>query len=296
MKTSTYFYRSIEYYNAEDSSKEYAIVYRPNQPAKALLILLTGFGESPQLAERETNIPEIAAKNGILTLIISNNDGNMSFYIDQNAQQYLDEKIPEWLMKYNISSEKYYLGGFSLGGSGVVKYVQHCHVFDIKNVPSAVFTIDPPLDFYRMYKVYDKWVSDTTIAYMAKKQYQVFLEKMKNYFKGDLTQAYDNYLHLSPFCYEDKENIGARLFGNTPIQLYSEPDFNWTLNEKHWDAYDLNILDGETFINRLQKLGNKNANLIISQNKGIRKLLNVKHPHSWSIADGNEIVKWLNKF
>ena len=295
-KKQVAYFRSIEYFNTEDSSKDYAVVYRPNQAPKALLILLPGFGESPQLAERETNIPEYAATAGILTLIISNTDGNTSFYIDQKAQQYLDEMIPEWLIKYNITSGKYYLGGFSLGGSGVVKYVQHCQIYDIPQKPTAVFAIDPPLDFYRMYKVYDKWLNDTSISYLSKKQYQVFMDKMKVYFKGSVSDAYDNYMRLSPYSYEDKDNIGARLFGNTPIQIYSEPDFNWTLNEKHWDIYDLNIIDCESFINHLQKNGNKNASLVITLNKGKRKLLNIRHPHSWSIADGNEVIKWLNRF
>lgn len=295
-KSASYF-RTVDYYDKEDSTKNFAVVYRPNAPAKKLLILLTAFGESPMLAERETNIPTIAAINGILTVILSNNEGTSSFHIDASAQTYLDTMIPFLLLRYDIPNDAYYLGGFSLGGSGVVKYVEHCNTYDIKLKPIAVFAIDPPLDFLRLYKVYDNWMNDTSKFYNTNKPlYKMMLDKMRTYFRGDLSTAYDNYLHLSPYCYDDKNKFGVRLFENTPITIYCEPDFTWAMNEKHWNAYDLNILDNQSFINDLQRNGNNQAQLILTQNKGIRKLLNIKNPHSWSIADPNEVVKWLLKY
>ena len=121
-KSATYF-RTVDYFDKEDSSKNFAVVYRPNAPAKKLLILLPAFGESPMLAERETNIPTIAAINGILTVILSNNEGSASFQIDGNAQTYLDSMIPILLLRYGIPDDAYYLGGFSLGGSGIIKII-----------------------------------------------------------------------------------------------------------------------------------------------------------------------------
>ena len=295
-KTSLTYFRTIDFFDKEDSTKNYGIVYHPNAPAKSLLILLTAFGESPPMAEVETNIPAIAATKGMLTVILSNNEGNLSFQIDANAMHYLDSMIPILLNKYNIPNDNYYLGGFSLGGSSVVKYVQHCNVFDIKQKPKAVFAIDPPLDFNRLYHVYDRWLTDTSTYYMNKLQYKLFIDKMQTYFRGDVSTAYQNYLKLSPYCYEDKDNIGARLFEKMPISIYCEPDFSWAISEKHWNAYDLNVLDNMSFVNEIQKLGNKNAQLILTQNKGKRKIINQKHLHSWSIADANEVVNWLLKY
>lgn len=294
-KSLSYF-RTVDHYDLVDSTSNYGIVYHPNGPAKSLLILLTAFGESPPLAEMETNIPEIAAQKGMLTVLLSNNEGNLSFQIDANAMHYLDSMIPILLNKYNIPNSTYYIGGFSLGGSSVVKYVQHCTIYDIKPKPKAVFAIDPPLDFNRLYHVYERWMSDTSLLFRNKKQYQLFIDKMETYFRGDVSTAYQNYLKLSPYCYEDNNNVGARLFDKMPISIYCEPDFNWAITEKHWNAYDLNALDNVSFINELQKLGNKNSQLILTQNKGKRKILNQKNPHSWSIADANEIVNWLLKY
>lgn len=294
-KSSAY-YRSIEYFDKTDSTRNYAIFYRPNGPAQKLLILLPAFGESPQLAEIETDIPEVAAAKGIMTVILCNNEGNLSFQIDGNAQHYLDSMIPLLLTRNNIPKEAYYMGGFSLGGAGVVKYVQHCNIYDINPKPKAVFTIDPPLDFVRLYKVYDNWLNDTS-AYAANKPlYKMMLEKMRIFFKGDLTTAYDNYVKLSPYSYEDKNHFGAQLFAGTPILTYCEPDFLWAVKEKHWNAYDLNVIDNVGFYNELTKNGNTNARLVLTKDKGFRKILKFRHPHSWSIADANETVKWLLQY
>ena len=294
--SSISYLRTIDYFDKEDSSKNFAIVYRPNEPANSLLVLLPAFGESPQMAEIETDIPKVAVLQGIVTVILSNKEGNLSFQIDQNAQNYLDTIIPFLLLKYQIPNDKYYLGGFSLGGSAVVKYVQHCNVFDVIPKPKAVFAIDPPLDFYRLYNVYDRWLSDTSAFFSNKKIYITMLEKMRTYFRGDLSNAYENYLKLSPYCYEDRNKVGVRLYDKTPITIFCEPDFNWAMNEKHWSAYDLNVIDNVSFINELKKNGHNQAQIILTKDKGFRKILKFKHPHSWSIANANETVKWLLRY
>lgn len=294
-KNNAYF-RSIEYYDKTDSTKNYAIVYRPNGPAQKMLVLLPSLGESPQLAEIETDIPQVAATKGIMTVILCNNEGSNAFQIDGNSQYYLDSIIPILLKRNNIPNDAYYMGGFSLGGSGVVKYVQHCAIYDIYPKPKAVFTIDPPLDFVRLYKVYEQWLNDSTAYFSNKPFYKILLEKMRSFFKGNIYTAYENYVTLSPYSNEDKNNYGARLFGSMPILTYCEPDFLWAMKEKHWNAYDLNVLDNVGFINELNILGNKNAKLILTKDKGIRKIVKVKHPHSWSIADAQETIKWLLQY
>ena len=294
---SNSYFRFVDYYNPSDSTTNYGVVYRPNQPAKGMLVLLSGFGESPFLAERETKIPEVAATNGLLTVILTGNQGTQELTIAQNMQAYLDSIIPQLLIRYNISTDNYYLGGFSMGGAGIIKYVQYANLYNIKNKPNAVFAIDPPLDFLRLYKVYNKWYNDTSITENRNKTYyKLILDKLESYFKGNVIEDYQNYVLMSPFCPEDKSNSGVQLFGKMPIQIFCEPDFTWAINEKHWDAYELNIIDNVGFINALRKNGNKDAQLIITENKGYRKIFNIKDPHSWSIANANEVVKWLLKY
>jgi len=43
-------------------------------------------------------------------------------------------------------------------------------------------------------------------------------------------------------------------------------------------------------INELNRLGNKSATLITKHNKGFRNSDNIRHPHSWSIVDNDELI------
>lgn len=46
-------------------------------------------------------------------------------------------------------------------------------------------------------------------------------------------------------------------------------------------------------INELNRLGNNNAELIVTENKGYRKPYNVRYPHFWSIVDNDGLIIWL---
>ncbi|MEO6903887.1 MAG: hypothetical protein ABI315_12175 [Bacteroidia bacterium] len=59
------------------------------------------------------------------------------------------------------------------------------------------------------------------------------------------------------------------------------------------DYSDINGLDGSCMINELVLLGNKNAELILTENKGYRRPNPSKQPHSWSIIDDEELIQWL---
>jgi len=83
---------------------------------------------------------------------------------------------------------------------------------------------------------------------------------------------------------------------NCPILLISEPDIIWQIEERNRSMYDINTLDCSSVINLLKQLGNKNAVLTLTTGKGFRKLTGKRNPHSWSIADSNEVLNWLLQF
>jgi hypothetical protein len=75
--------------------------------------------------------------------------------------------------------------------------------------------------------------------------------------------------------------------------IISEPDIQWWLKQRGYDYAYINITDQAAMINELQKLGNDKAVLITTLDKGYRKPGNDRHPHSWSIADPEQTIKWL---
>jgi len=87
----------------------------------------------------------------------------------------------------------------------------------------------------------------------------------------------------------------ARWLKNTPIRIYVEPAIGRRL--EHWDrdVYGCNITDATALLNVLRLLGNKDAELITTSDRGYRPD-GSRNPHSWSIVDETELVTWLRKF
>lgn len=75
--------------------------------------------------------------------------------------------------------------------------------------------------------------------------------------------------------------------------IISEPDIQWWLSQRGYDYSYINITDQAAMINEWQKLGNDKVILITTIDKGYRKPNNTRHPHSWSIADPEQTITWL---
>lgn len=284
--------KDIVFNNPKDSSTNYFIAYKPAGPVKGLLLLLPSFGENLQIATNETNLQNIATKNGLITVFASLQYGTQTFYIDSLSQNTLDHLIEQLQNKYAVKDKPFYLGGFSLGGSGVVKYAERAYASKTLVKPKAIFAIDPPLDFEKMYLSLEYAVRFSTF-YIAKKEADYFIKRLQYEFQS--TPQYDNkpFQIMSPYSNSDTLQTNIKALINCPIMLITEPDIIWQMEERNRSLYDLNTLDCSMVINSLKLLGNKNAKLVLTTDKGYRKLTGRKNPHSWSIADSEQTINWL---
>ncbi len=285
----------IYYSNPEHNSVNYYITFKPEGQLKGLLLLLTSFGESPQTASKETEIPKIATKNGLLTVIASLQDGNMTFFVDSLSQATLDKLILELLEKYELKGKPFYMGGFSLGGSGVVKYAERAYNLEYLPKPNAVFAIDPPLDFERAYHSLEHTIRYNKIL-VAKREAEYFIKRIMYELNGSPVDNILNYYSVSPYSHSDTTMKNVRSLVDYPIRLIIEPDIIWQIENRNRGYYDLNAIDCAAVINTLNMLGNKNAMLVTTTNKGYRKITGNRNTHSWSIADADQTIKWLLQF
>jgi hypothetical protein len=280
------------YLNPKDSSTNYFIAYKPSGQAKGLLLLLTSFGETPEIASNETDIQNIALREGYLTVFASLQLGTQTFFIDSLSQTTLDQFIPNIQKRYKLTDKPFYFGGFSLGGSGVVKYAERAYSQTNIARPKAIFAIDPPLDFERMYYSLQNSIRNGT-SEASKQEANYFIKRLEYEFQS--TPQVDNkpFQTISPYSFSDTSQKNIRSLANCPILLISEPDIIWQMEERNRSIYDLNTLDCSLAINSLRLLGNKRAQLILTTGKGYRKLTGKRNPHSWSIIDSEQTIKWL---
>lgn len=274
------------------TSNRYIAVIPDTKPIKAFMFLLDGFGASPQDILIQTELPKYAAKQGILTILPILKTGSLYFGVDSLSQQSLLQQIRSVISKYQLQGKDFYIGGFSIGGSCAIKYAELAVKNNYVTKPKAVFAVDPPLDWERFYKS-AKRVVRLSAPTKVNGEVTYMIDRIEKEMKGTPQTAIKNFYNISPYSFSDTTQRAVKYLINTPIMIFTEPDIQWWLSQRGYDLSYMNIADQVAMINELQKLGNKNAILYTTTNKGYRMPGHKRHPHSWSIADPVTLTKWL---
>jgi hypothetical protein len=281
------------YLNPKDSTNNMFIAVLPETtPVKAFMFLLDGFGASPQSVLQETELPAYAAKNGILTIIPILRTGPQYFGIDSASQNSLNEQIKTVVSKYGLQGKDFYIGGFSIGGGCAIKYAQLAVQNNYTVKVKAVFAVDPPLDWERYYNT-AKRVVRLSSSRQVNGEVTYMIDRIEKEMKGTPTTALKNFYNLSPYSFSDTTQRAIKNLVDTSVMFITEPDIEWWLTQRGYDYSFINVTDQAAMINELQRLGNNKAVLVTTTNKGYRKPNNARHPHSWSIADKEQVVNWL---
>ena len=119
------------------------------------------------------------------------------------------------------------------------------------------------------------------------------IDRIKKEMGGTPATALENFYNNSPYSYSDTTQRAIKSLIKTPVMIISEPDIQWWLSQRGYDYSYINITDQAAMINEWQKLGNDKVILITTIDKGYRKPNNTRHPHSWSIADPEQTITWL---
>lgn len=267
----------------------YSLIYPPKLPWKGYLVLVPGFGETVENVLEQTDLPNELAQNGILTIIPTFQDGVLSFGVDSLSQQTFDRILKDVRSKHQLNGQRFYVGGFSIGGSCAIKYAENTTI-----KPSAVFAIDPPLDFERFYNSAKRDVR-LSKENKANQENINMIYRLEKETGGSPMTNLSEYYKLSPYSFSDTTQTAIKKLIQLPLRIYTEPDIDWWLRERNADMTTMNATACSAMINELNRLGNQKATLITTQNKGYRKPDNRRHPHSWSIVDHAELIEWLLK-
>lgn len=284
------------YLNNKDSTTNmYVAVFPENEAVKSSLVLLDAFRNSPKDVLLQTDIPKFASQNGILTIIPILKTGSSFFGSDSASQQSLREILELAFTKYQLKEKDFFIGGFSIGGTCAIKYAELSVQNNYPIQPKAVFAIAAPLDWERYYNAAKRVVR---LSNPDKVNQEVFymIDRIEKVMKGTPKTALKNFYTNSPYSFSDTTQKAIKSLLKTPIMLISEPDIQWWLKERGYDNSYNNITDHTAMINELQRLGNNNAILVTTTDKGYRKPDNIRHPNSWSIADPLQLIKWLQSF
>lgn len=278
--------------NDKDSTNLFYYKLVPNNRPIGVLVILPGGGESIEDVMKQITLPELAVNKNILVILPSINWGTDTFYPER---KFLDTIFQHILNQYKIAKNKFILGGFSSGAMLSLTYAEKANMnIDSTFIkPKAVFGIDPPLDYSHLWARSKRNV-ERNFSEVAVREGKWIMDSYIKQFGGSPEEFPDNYIKYSIYSHSKKDGGNAKYLQNMPIRLYTEPGIIWQMENRHNDLYDLNCTDISAMINLLQLNGNKDAELIVTHNKGIR-INGQKHPHSWSIMDSEDCLIWILK-
>lgn len=230
-----------------------------------------------------------------LGILYATTDNRLEFFFDKNKMLEIESYINKVIAKNKIPKENLLYCGMSLEGTRAMRLAMFADSPDSKyNLkPKAIVLCDSPLDMIRFHKemVKAKELNFNPIAANEGTWVSGYLEANLGGTPEENMQAYINY---SPYCYSDEKIKNYLTFKDIAIRAYTEPDVNWWIDTRRKDYYSMNSIDLAALINELKIAGNKNAELIITENKGYLPD-GTRHPHSWSIVDEKEMVDWFLK-
>lgn len=262
----------------------------PEGKPVGMIIILPGGGESPERVMNQIYLDELAFEKNLIVLFPGFEDGDFKMDIER---KFLDRIAKDVVEKHKISKDKISIGGLSYGGMLAVKYAETA-VRD-KNTyftPNSIFALDPPLDYEKMYYQLNRDI-ERNFSEVAVNEAKNFNKEMVEAL-GYPDKNRENYLKESMFLYTEKDGGNAKYLMNIPILMYTEPGIMWQMNNRGRDLYDTNCISITAMMNLLKLKGHQNADLIIVNDRGIRPE-GFRHPHSWSIMDSEECLKWILK-
>jgi hypothetical protein len=263
---------------------------KPVKNIEKVLVLFGGFPEVIKDIKREFKIIEIAKENNI-TVIYMNY--NKKLWLKKNEKDELAEKLENIFTENKLPTNEVYIGGFSSGGNVsllISGFLIENKKFKIK--PKGVFIADSPIDLIALYKSSEKNI-EKNFSELAVQESNWIIETLEENF-GKPKDSLSKYENSAVFTSETNAINNLKSLKNTKIRLYTEPDKVWWKKNRMADYDQTNAYYIKQLSETLKKSGFNKVEYIPTENKGYRAN-GERHPHSWSIIDKKDLIKWITK-
>ena len=281
------------YVNDGDSQELFYYALVPEDSIIGTLVLFPPTWQtSENVINHNIDLVKNAYSKNLLVIIPSI---NYNLCLDDVSTSFINQSFNDVLERYAPPSDKFIVGGFSLGGMNAIRYTEMAHESDFRTAikPIAVYGVDPPLDLARLYNSFLRTI-EKNFSQPAMNEAKDYIGKLNHQFGGTPEKFADVYVKYSMYSKSQKDGGNAKYLASVPVRIYCDPDIDWQLNNRRMDYYDMNAVDQTAMINHLLLMGNEEAEFINSLGKGYR-LDGRRHPHSWSLVEPEECVEWIMK-
>lgn len=261
---------------------------------EALLVLFNGGDGKAVKMIPETSIPDSAVGYKFKTIGIDQSE----FFISDSDYSRI-RIIINHVMKEEGIRQNLFIGGFSLGGYSTLRFSEMAvERIDSAMIPNAIFAIDPPIDHLDFVDYCLRELKRECPNEAANKLGKAEANWILSYYDrnfGSIKENSAEYIKNSCFTSSTSDGGNGKFLYNIPVNMIHEIDIMWLIKERCRDLSDANAVMSSKFINFLIGLGNNEATITLTSNKGYRAD-GRRHPHSWSIAEPIPTLDWLSGY
>ncbi|CAN5265188.1 hypothetical protein BH11BAC6_BH11BAC6_17730 [soil metagenome] len=278
--------------NKTDSVYGYYTIIKPlSNRIQGVMVLMDGYGGNASDFLTETKLHNIACTNDILTVCLPE---GLHLYADTATVSLISNVLSDVATSYKVKKDQFVFGGFSAGGSILLRYAELCkeHPENYPVSPKAVFTVDSPVDLLGLYRSSQADLKDADKSkgwWLG--EAQMIIDTFDNAF-GKPEAAMQHYRKASPFIRTDSTEGNEKYLKDIAYRTYHDVDVKWYLQNRFRSLYQTNMLDASELVKRLLLMGNNNAEFVASKTPGVRSN-GYRHPHAWSIVDEVELIQWV---
>lgn len=268
----------------------YHVLEPESDQIEGVLFLLAGLTQDQSSIFIESDLPEVAANQNLLTVAFA---GRTFLSADERLIPSLNRVFEDIMERYQVEADQFILGGFSAGGIIAMRYTQLCvekpEEFPIQ--PAGLFMVDAPIDLFFLQEMHLKIIQDS-LSEVAVNEAR-FLGRLYNGFYGTTPdQNPEAFRNISPFSINMAYGTHEQYLMDIPIRTYHDVDIMWRIIERGQPARYQNYIPNAELINRLILAGHQDALLVQSYQTGYRAD-GKRHPHSWSVVDEAACIAWI---
>lgn len=284
--------------NTESASKQefqeittdYYELSKPTKKIKGVLVLFPGFPHKAEDTKRELKVIDIAKQNSIAVVYMNY---NQKLWLEKEEKQELADQLQNIFFDNKLPLNKVYIGGYSSGGNVallVSSFLNKNKNFKFK--PKGVFIVDSPIDLVALYRSSEKNL-ERNFSEVSVTESTFIIETLEKQL-GNPIDSISKYQEYAVYTSETKNIHNLKDLKNTKIRLYTEPDTIWWKENRMADFDQLNSFYIERLFRNLKESGFNQVEYFKTENKGYRAN-GERHPHSWSIIDKEELIKWMTE-
>lgn len=279
---------SASYYPIQEVITENYHLHKPTNGTKKVIILFGGFPEKAEDIKREFKINEAALEKGIALVYMNY---NQKLWLEKTEKNYLANLLQEIILEYQLPKDEVYIGGFSSGGNMALlisAFIMQNKHFDM--MLKGVFIVDSPIDLVALYKSSEKNIAND-FSDVSVQESTWIIETLEREF-GSPYDDISKYQEYAVYTSETNSIDNVKVLSKVKIRLYTEPDTLWWKENRNAEYDQMNAYYIKRFAERLQTEGFNQVEYIPTENKGFRANGD-RHPHSWSIIDKDDLLRWI---